>query len=670
MKYILFTICVLCVQSAGLAVAEMRMVVSPDLVGRNINLPVCNFVYHEECSIGFTEMDKLISNPSFFEMIIKENSSVIIEFSEGIYRLNQAMNIVWPAKSAANALILKAAGHVVISGAQKIERFYPVDTDADARFTPDLDKKVLAAAVKNILPNIKQIREKGFGWPSRPVTTELFIADQPMTLARWPDQQFSKIIRSSSISDTDKFRFSIQGQRLAKWVKEPAMNIFSYWKHDWASETLAVKTIDVANEIIELGGKGALYGIANGQRVFVENAISELDNYNEWYLDADTGVIYFIPPPNTNLDKVEISVAENLLTITNSAFVNITGLIFEKSRGNALVCEACNQVVFDRTETRLTGNAAFVFRNSLKSGLINSKVNDTGEGGVSLGGGNRQTLESAENFVKNSIIKNFNRSGQSYRYAVSIGGVGQIVSANYISGGSHSAIFFLGNDHLIENNHISDVVLDTSDAGAIYTGQDLSARGTVISNNFFTRIGSVNKQFEAKGIYLDDQVSGISVLKNTFLNVSQAVFIGGGRDNIVEDNFFINSTPPIHLDARGLGTQPTVEQLRTLTAVPYNKYPYAERYANLKNILQDEFGKPKYNIVNRNIVLGLANIDVSPKARSGITLNDFYRESDIVFLNKNLSIRNNPGDFILSPASPVFKKGFYQGDLTLIPVLH
>jgi Right handed beta helix region len=655
--------------SACFAGGEMKMLVSQDSVGKGLNYPACNFEYHQECSISFNDLDKLISNPYFFEMITRENASVNIEFSEGIYRLNKALNIVWPAKYAANSLSITGSGNVVISGAQKLTKFYSVDTRADTRFSTGLNKKVFAAVVKNILPNTVQIREKGFGWPTLPVTTELFIADKPMVLARWPNQSFSKIIRSRFIPATDKTHFSIEGQRLSRWLREPALNAFSYWQYDWASETLPVKRIDIVNGIIELGGKGALYGIVSGQRVFVENAISELDDYKEWYLTADTGVIYFIPPENTNLDNVEISVAENLFTITNSSFVNVTGINLEKSRGDAVLCEACTKVVFNRTATRLTGNTAFIFRNSTESGLANSKINDTGEGGISLGGGNRQTLEGSGNFVRNSIIKNFNRFGQSYRYAVSLGGVGQIVSANHISEGSHSAIFFLGNDHLIENNYISDVVLDTSDAGAIYTGQDLSSRGTIIRNNFFTRIGPVNKQFEVKGVYLDDLVSGISILKNTFLNVPQPVFIGGGRDNIVEDNLFINSAPPIHLDARGLGSKPSAEQLRTLTAVPYNLPPYSERYINLKNILQDEFGKPKYNIANRNIVLGFANADISPEAQSGIALSDFYRESDVVFLN-NTFPRVNPQDFILSPASAALKKGFYQGDLTLIPVTY
>ena len=38
---------------------------------------------------------------------------------------------------------------------------------------------------------------------------------------------------------------------------------------------------------------------------------------------------------------------------------------------------------------------------------------------------------------------------------------------------------------------------------------------------------------------------------NLFERVAESVFIGGGRDNLVEDNKFIDTATAIHLDARG-----------------------------------------------------------------------------------------------------------------------
>lgn len=54
-----------------------------------------------------------------------------------------------------------------------------------------------------------------------------------------------------------------------------------------------------------------------------------------------------------------------------------------------------------------------------------------------------------------------------------------------------------------------------------------------------------------KGVYLDDMASGFTVTGNLFLRVDQPVFLGGGRDNRVEGNVFVASSPAIHVDSRG-----------------------------------------------------------------------------------------------------------------------
>ena len=54
------------------------------------------------------------------------------------------------------------------------------------------------------------------------------------------------------------------------------------------------------------------------------------------------------------------------------------------------------------------------------------------------------------------------------------------------------------------------------------------------------------------GMYMDDWASGFTVTGNIFYRAGRATLIGGGRDNIVENNLYVECTPSIHLDARGL----------------------------------------------------------------------------------------------------------------------
>jgi hypothetical protein len=86
--------------------------------------------------------------------------------------------------------------------------------------------------------------------------------------------------------------------------------------------------------------------------------------------------------------------------------------------------------------------------------------------------------------------------------------------------------------------------------------------------------------------------------------------IGGGRDNLVENNIIINGSPAIHVDARGMGwakyyfdgSDSTL--FKRLDAVHPDNPPYSQRYPSLKSILQDEPALPKGNKIIRNICSG------------------------------------------------------------------
>ncbi len=105
-----------------------------------------------------------------------------------------------------------------------------------------------------------------------------------------------------------------------------------------------------------------------------------------------------------------------------------------------------------------------------------------------------------------------------------------------------------------------------------------------------------------KGVYLDDQASGITVSGNVFERVEEAVFIGGGRDNLIENNKFIATTIALHLDARGKTRRydPNSALRKRLADVPYSQNLYKDRYPHLANILDDEPDMPKYNIARGN----------------------------------------------------------------------
>jgi len=170
--------------------------------------------------------------------------------------------------------------------------------------------------------------------------------------------------------------------------------------------------------------------------------------------------------------------------------------------------------------------------------------------------------------------------------------------------------------------------------------------------------------------------------------VTRAVLIGGGRDNSVTNNIFIDCVPSIHVDARGLGwyapyitaLHVEVELNDTISGIIYNKPPYSTRFPQLTEILNDEPAAPKGNIISCNICLGgnwdkasgFWEMSIEDKARPYLIM-----ENNIVSptsgvedsLSKSLIIadplfsnQDNPeqGKFKLDANSPAIKRGFKQ----------
>ena len=143
-------------------------------------------------------------------------------------------------------------------------------------------------------------------------------------------------------------------------------------------------------------------------------------------------------------------------------------------------------------------------------------------------------------------------------------------------------------------------------------GRDWTMRGNVVRFNYFHDLGGgaglVGVTRTSMAIYLDDTAAGTTVFGNVCVRAGHAVQVGGGRDDIVENNVFVDCKPAVSLDARGLGWAAKYllpgggwEMQEKLAAVPYDRPPYSTRYPHLANVLQDDPAAPKYDVIAHNI---------------------------------------------------------------------
>jgi Right handed beta helix region len=607
--------------SAEVAWAQLTIHVSPSA---NPQSSLADLKKNPNTPVNFTQALAILKDPALRDAKGTLKESITIHLDAGTYRLDETLNI--DAASSGNAehpITIEGPkdASAIISGGRAVSGFTPVtDRAVLARLPEAARSHVLQADLANqgISDYGKQARH-GYGAMNVPTALEVSYHNQPMTLARWPNQGFDKI---ATTPDGEKgFTFTVQGANLVAWKDEPALLATGYWDNDWAEATIPVKTMDLATQRFKLTEPAPPYGLKTGQRVFFQNALAELDQPGEWYLDKAKGMLYFWPPQQLHENEVEISMLEKLLVIDKASYIGISRVTFQSARGDAVTVKGGQHVTIANSVIRNIGNRAAVISGQ-DNGLTDMLIEDIGEGGVVLSGGDRQTLTPANLYVERSTIRRFARVSRTYEPAILMYGVGNRAVGNKISDAPHTAILFSGNDHLISHNEIFDVLKETGDAGAIYTGRDWTARGTMISYNHIHDIPPNVALGGTVGVYLDDQASGITVRGNLMERVNMAVLIGGGRDNLVEDNKFIETPTAIHLDARGKAAKddPNSTLRKGLAAVPYNQTPYKERYPHLANILEDEPGAPKYNVERRNHFGVNAAVRISKDAEAGISI--------------------------------------------------
>jgi len=165
------------------------------------------------------------------------------------------------------------------------------------------------------------------------------------------------------------------------------------------------------------------------------------------------------------------------------------------------------------------------------------------------------------------------------------------------------------------------------------------------------------------------------------------MMIGGGRDNTVINNIFIDCVPSLHIDARGLNWMAyhidswikEEKDKGTILGIAYKRAPYSTRYPKLINIINKEPYAPKGNVISCNICIGnwdkpagFWQVSIESIARPYLTMQDniiapnsevqdrsskSFVIADPLFVNQK---DPEQGNFQLSPGSPALKLGFKQ----------
>lgn len=463
----------------------------------------------------------------------------------GIYRFEKSFEPI-------SGMKLKAFGdgEVRLRGSKKISKELfkkTADSELLQKLSEDARAKVYEADLSGLFYSMAKYPEYTalHGGTSY---YELFCADKPQVLARFPNYGFINTISASGRN------FAAESSRLEIWKNSKYAMAAGYWVHDWAFENIYVDSIDTALGKITLSKDVYGSSIVSGKRYYMMNMPEEIDMPGEYYIDCENKKLYYYPTEDFLSNDPELSVLTTPIFKANGAQnLDISGMTFEYTRGVAIEGQNVKNMRISDCVVRNIGSNGINISGT-DCTVEKCEIYSIGAMGVNISGGDRKTLFPGNNTVKNCSIYDFGRIFRTYQSGIMISGVGNRAEYNTVHDAPHSGVRFSGNDNVITRNEIYNVVLECSDSGAIYTGRDWTAWGNEISYNYMHDIKKNPEltNFTVSAVYLDDTETGATVKNNYFENCTQAVLAGGGCGNKIINNTMVECDNGIDYDQRGV----------------------------------------------------------------------------------------------------------------------
>lgn len=546
------------------------------------------------------------------------------------------------------------------------------DPDQLGRLDPAARGHVIAVDLRPL--GIESPPELPDTYRGSPVVPELFCRDQRMTPARWPNEGWATIANivdsGSRPRDGDMSGrpgiFQYSGDRPSQWDVAAGVWLQGYWCYDWYDEFIRVASIDPATRTITFA-KPHLYSVMQGnpspRRYRAINALRELDQPGEYYIDRAAMRLFFWPPEGKGPLRLVVStLAEPVVSIEGASHVRVRGFTVETTLGDGIAVRGGTDCRIEACDVRNTREVGIRVEDGTKHRVEACDIHHTGTGGLMMSGGDRKTLTPAGHEAINNRIFRFSELQLTYAYGLVLGGVGNRAAHNAIYDAPHEAVTLSGNDHVFELNVIHDVCTETDDSGALHKGRDPSCRGNRIRSNYWYNVGSTMGHGTA-AVYFDDGDGGDIVEGNVFLRCGDpgrgsfgTVFSHGGHQNLADGNLFIECKRALGSapwdDARWLdalnGGQDCFWLDKLRVAVDITKPPYTTRYPELVGFLTPDPAVPRVNVARNNVLV-----------RCGEVSSGNWQVDPA----QNLIVDHDPGfadaaagDYSLDPTSEVFSR--------------
>lgn len=496
---------------------------------------------------------------------MREDSDKLIEIllREGTYSVTNTIKII---NSQKDDHLLKISAYqdekVTINAGVDIP--LSAMSIADSDFTNAIIDKPNAGSVLQY--NLKDAQIEDLGEISlrghlisdeKEAQAELSLNGEVQKLAGWPNGEYTGLIKPTDSNEYGKrtksgiangCSFQVNYDRPSQWSKPEQAWLSGTIGPNYEFDYYPVSRFDSEEKRVYLS-RGALEKYYTEPYYRFENVPEELDEPGEYYIDRQSGMLYFYPPEDAPKDSVltitmstpTLGVSgkapNSMFRIENSKNIVFENLIFKGGRGSAITGKNNSNIQFINCEINSFGENGIRFDASTDIKISDCKIHDVGQDGILfVSCGNYKTLSPSNIVVSNNDIYNFARLERSYKTGIDFGYrcVGATAANNHIHNGPHAGMIFYGVNNDIYGNEFDNLVTEFSDMDALYCNNSNYPweRGNKIHNNYFHDIGksSMNgrHQINVRAIRTDNRGCGLNIYENLFYNIGDG---GNGNGN-------------------------------------------------------------------------------------------------------------------------------------------
>lgn len=496
---------------------------------------------------------------------MREDSDKLIEIllREGTYSVTNTIKII---NSQKDDSLLKISAYqdekVTINAGVDIP--LSAMNIADSDFTNAIIDKPNAGSILQY--NLKDAQIEDLGEISlrghlisdeKEAQAELSLNGEVQKLAGWPNGEYTGLIKPTDSNEYGKrtksgiangCSFQVNYDRPSQWSKPEQAWLSGTIGPNYEFDYYPVSRFDSEEKRVYLS-RGALEKYYTEPYYRFENVPEELDEPGEYYIDRQSGMLYFYPPEDAPKDSVltitmstptlDVSgkAPNYMFRIENSKNIVFENLIFKGGRGSAITGKNNSNIQFINCEINSFGENGIRFDASTDIKISDCKIHDVGQDGILfVSCGNYKTLSPSNIVVSNNDIYNFARLERSYKTGIDFGYrcVGATAANNHIHNGPHAGMIFYGVNNDIYGNEFDNLVTEFSDMDALYCNNSNYPweRGNKIHNNYFHDIGksSMNgrHQINVRAIRTDNRGCGLNIYENLFYNIGDG---GNGNGN-------------------------------------------------------------------------------------------------------------------------------------------